>query len=1102
MTTSLDSAKDLLDAAYSDLDFKGGDLLRATDAPGERDRENWITRGGWLRLAHKVGAERVFFVDGNPVIVFVKDEPGQANLRQLFNRAWCMARPPLLFVAQPGTLSVFDLTQPPAGEDDDPSASDRLLDFVGQAAEVQIKLKDYHRARIESGKLFEKEGRFGFNDRADQALIRDLARVRQKLLGSKLSVQHAHALIGRSIFIRYLEDRRILTEEYFSEVAGGDGEWQRILANAPAHPGAKDDRRLYYAAVLSDRKFTHALFTRLAKEFNGDLFPFDADERKAFTAPRLKLMQRFLLGEIKGAMLFTFAYDFEIIPIELISSMYEEFLRTENGRSNTQGSFYTPGALVEFVLSQTLEEKVLKTRPRVLDPACGSAIFLVEAFRRIVRHRVCEFGRRLRPIELRKILREQIAGIDVQPEAIRVGAFSLYLALLHYLEPPDILGHKLPNLIYSANRQEDSDLDQHFDILLAGNAFAVEKAVDEESVRKRFSSDCADVVVGNPPWGAPANQDAKTRKAATTAMKWCEGHGKSVGDKELSQAFIHRTHDLLRDGGRAGLLVSTGVFFKRHPKSRKFREQWLASSALDHVVNFAAVRYAFFASAIAPFASVVFEKRPPKRRTHRFRYYSAKEAALVDGLRVVSLSKPDLHVVRQSDFVADDELWKVYWWGGHRDEALLHALRLEPTLGSLIDPDGRHPEYIAKGFEGCGPRSVPIPGEWLVDYDLLPTEAFERYGVLPVKQFQHPPDSVRRRGGRAVYEGLRLLVSRGVRQKGRDNKGRIAARLESKSFCFKDSIHGIRLIDGDEDQGKLLLGILWSSLIRYYLWMTSGHWTAWHPEVKKELISRIPIRLPSNTRLCSNVIRAVDGLRSIDTTADDLYGPQGMRSKPQSNREIRELEAKLDEAIFDLYELTDAEQDVVRDMCEVGLELLYRGTKSDAVKKVSGLAPPVKKVSGLGNPPNIGRRSDLPPKRTGQSGLDGYLDAFLEIWDAELKPGGQFRWRVIRPPEASPMLAVVFSTEDTDDLLPRPTESDDAAWCNLLKSLARASSHPFGSKRIYIDGMTRIVGENDIAIIKRNERRLWTRTAAREDAEAAQLQAVHKQRALARERAV
>ncbi|MCH7995212.1 MAG: N-6 DNA methylase, partial [Planctomycetes bacterium] len=427
----------------------------------------------------------------------------------------------------------------------------------------------------------------------------------------------------------------------------------------------------------------------------------------------------------------------------------------------------------------------------------------------------------------------------------------------------------------------------------------------------------------------------------------------------------------------------------------------------------------------------------------------------------------------------------------HGDEVLVQALRQEPTLGSLIDPDGTHPEYIAKGFEECGPLSTPIPSGWLAEYDQLPTEEFDRYGVLPIDQFQPPPDDVRRRGGRTVYEGLRLLISRGIRQKGTD-KGKIAARLESKSFCFKDSIHGIRLIDGNEERGKLLLGILWSSLTRYYLWMTSGHWTAWHPEVKKELLSRIPIRLPKNDRLRGKVIRAVDKLRSVDTVANDLYAPKGIRSKLQIDREIGKLETELDEAIFDLYELTDAERDVVHDMCDVGLELFYRGTKSDAVKP----------VSDLDDRPSIGRRGDLPQKRTAQQGLDGYLDAFLEIWDAEVGPSGQFRWRVIRPSDSSPMLAVVFSTEDTDDRLPPPADSDDAAWSVLLKKFFRTSLHPFGSKRIYIDGMTRIVGENDIAIIKRNERRLWTRTAAREDAEATQLNAVHKQRALARERAV
>jgi type I restriction-modification system DNA methylase subunit len=51
----------------------------------------------------------------------------------------------------------------------------------------------------------------------------------------------------------------------------------------------------------------------------------------------------------------------------------------------SHGTHYTPATLVEFLLMKVLTVDKLKTSPRVIDPACGSGIFLVEAFRRIVR---------------------------------------------------------------------------------------------------------------------------------------------------------------------------------------------------------------------------------------------------------------------------------------------------------------------------------------------------------------------------------------------------------------------------------------------------------------------------------------------------------------------------------------------------------------------------------------------------------------------------------------------------------------------------------------------------------------------------------------------
>ena len=91
------------------------------------------------------------------------------------------------------------------------------------------------------------------------------------------------------------------------------------------------------------------------------------------------------------------------------------------------------------------------------------------------------------------------------------------------------------------------------------------------------------------------------------------------------------------------------------------------------------------------------------------------------------------------------------------------------------------------------------------------------------------------------------------------------------------------------------------------------------------------------------------------------------------------------------------------------------------------------------------------------------------------------------------MIAVVFSTRDKKEPLENDEGSDVDRWKEVLEKLDKNSLTPMGSKRIYIDGIVRAVSDTDIIIIKRNERRLWTRSMAREDAEATLLQAMNMQ---------
>ncbi len=1084
MATGVASPDALLQAAYRDLGLAEGALVAATDRPSGDAGHDWLNQGEWLSLANRVGAEKVFFVDGNPVLVFAQtDATDPEASRRLFNAAWCMARPQCLFLAKPGELAVYDLTRSPARPGEQLDSQARLLDRVRSVAEVQSKLQAFRREQVESGRLF-AERRFGVGPttRADQALVRDLNIVREQLIRRGLEAQYAHALIGRSIFIRYLEDRGILLEKDFRSVARRTAGWTALLNQAPSRPDVDEtmNRRLY-PRVLSNKRFTYALFHKLAADFNGDMFPADPAEEGAVQKEHLALLQGFLRGDPdpNRPQLFFFAYRFDVIPIELISSIYEAFYNAEKGSDGNHGSHYTPSALVDFVLSSVLTPERLADDPCIADAACGSGIFLVEAFRRIVRYRVQRKGARLGLPELRKILRDQIRGIEINGEAVRVAAFSLYLALLHYLEPPDIWRDKrLPFLKYDPDA--NSTTDNRFDILLEANAFAVEEAVQVEAVLKRFTSDCADVVVGNPPWGYPPAKDSVGRHATDVALRWCNARCKPVGDKEPSQAFIHRTLDLLRDGGCAGMLVSAGVLHKQGGESKRFREAWLKSAELVRVVNFTHVRRVFFSgagrqrTAIAPFAAVLFEKTDRPDHARRFEYWSAKQTPMVSRLKAVVLSRSDLRILPQDERTRQDAFWKTYWWGSHRDDALLRTLNLHPSLADLRDQGGRMVEYSNGGFKERSGGSKPKRYDWLLEFSEFPVRRFDRYTQLRHITLQPPPDKVARPVERRLYEGRRLLVKQTPTIRG-NKTGQVVARFETEPFSFRHSIYGFRFRESSSWEPKVILGILWSSLAQYYLFLESGSWGTWYDKISIDDVRSVPIRLPDDRSLRDRILQIVDQLRSSDSghPAGDasLFGTR-----------LHDLECELDEAVFDLYELTDAERDLVHDMCETGLDLFYNHVKSDAAKPVVPDRP-----SG-----RTGTVADLPPD---ERGLEGYLRAFLETWNREVEPNGEFRWQVIRPGVQPPLLGIVFSTQYRDSPLSPVTGGDEAEWARLLRRLHEGLLTSWQQSRFYIDGLVRVVTDTDCIIIKRNERRHWTRSAAREDAEAALLRALQLQQA-------
>ena len=1056
--------KGALDTLYKELDFRSGSLLPTTEEPtsGISNRD-WLEKGEWLAAGKRAGADKVFFVENNPVVVFAESNSDLIEEKaKVFNRIWSLARPRLLFLVSVGEITVLDLAQQPVNIAEMKKHGShehrelKILVTVDAIKKVAQKLQAFHRDNVESGKIFGDSCFGDLANRADKALIRDLKTVRRELIQAGLSghyVRHAHALIGRSIFIRYLEDRGILTKDYFLEVAHKDAGWGKLLESLPPRTGFDlSEHQAFYPCALENKDFAYALFRSLAHDFNGDMFPGVDDEEQIITQKHLTLIQDLLYGDVgRQKRLFFYSYRFDIIPLDLISSIYEEFYHSsaiddeKKSKAKQDGAFYTPSVLVEFVLSRTLTAGELKKKPRVIDPACGSGTFLVETFRRIVRYEWHRSKKRPSFDELKQILRDQIAGIEVNEEAARITAFSLYLAMLHYLEPPAIteqlkLGNTLPKILVTETASKNC-----CHSIWWGNAFDSKAINSNPMLSSRFGNQCADIVVANPPWGAPGTKsDTETKTREKVMLEWCDVNNKPIGDKEPSQAFLWRSLDFLREGGRAGMLVSAGVLFKHGTTTRLFRERWMDDVRINEIFNFAHVRKFFFKGAISPFVLICFEQG--KQNGFPTKYWSAKRVIALKETQAILFSRQDVHNLRD-EYLASGELWKSYSFGRLADAIFLKQLQSENRLSEFVEREKSGQGYSEASKNKPANKLVKLPDE-LAKLNTLDIGSFSRHES---PHFSQAPKGVYRLGAQDVYAGKRLLIKRGISQKG-ETQGCIVARYEEDKFLFTNAVHGIKLKMAEEWRYKTLLGILWSSFCRYYLFLTSSNWGLWHHEIHlDDELLRLPVVLDKDNPATDKIIGIVDKLRRYRPQRSDLLHPDGLpEAVIKAQRRIWEQE--LDKAVFELYCFNEQQKDLISDCCEVTLPFFYK--PFDTMPAVKNSDP---------------------------SWLETYYaHIFSRRWNAYLKDGMEMR-ATLHVGAHDNMVALEFFPADKSD--PWDLNPKKDSWQNLLDQIGNALPQPMGVSQVIVDGVVHAVSDHAIIIIKRNERRFWTRSLAREDAD-------------------
>jgi hypothetical protein len=401
----------------------------------------------------KMGADKVYFSGDFPAVLFknvnVFDDNSLKQIADIQHKAWNYRKIMFLFAISDTEIRIYNCYEKPKYLRTDADFETELKGYEvfkcskTDKENLEILVELFSQVGVDCGLVWTSDSgireKIKIQKRIDKYLVQSLVKTADALNKDIENKEIIHGLLMRSLFILYLEDKGSADE-------------------AGLYSSIKDGAKSYFD-ILEDVDDTYKLFKKLHEHFNGNVFPVIENEKNFITKEHLrKIRGCFTDGDIVGnPKLFENwrVFDFSFIQIELLSEIYENFL---GELKKERGQFYTPYPLVELILNEKLSTKNEREyNVKIGDIACGSGIFLVEGYKRLVRRwKNANPGKKISFIELQNILVNNIYGIEIDPIAIKVVAFSLYLALVEQLDTKTLWidnKNRFPYLIYDPDDQ-------------------------------------------------------------------------------------------------------------------------------------------------------------------------------------------------------------------------------------------------------------------------------------------------------------------------------------------------------------------------------------------------------------------------------------------------------------------------------------------------------------------------------------------------------------------------------------------------------------------------------------------------------------------------
>ncbi len=752
-------------------------------------------------------------------------------------------------------------------------------------------LADLSQWREELAKDIYKRNIKELEDRSDENRVK----IQVKILNEAVQ-----KILNRLIFIRITEDRKIIEPKSLLDQV----EWWKA--------GGK-------------RRDLHRRLTNCFMGWNQD---FDGEILKPGPCDVLEIDSQLLAKIIDSLYFPKCPYLFDVIGVELLGSIYERYLgktiRVTPKRVKIEerpevrkagGVYYTPQYIVDYIVKNTVGKIIKGKTPKrikkikILDPACGSGSFLLTAFQTLIDYHLDYYekhpeesgqgtlfpdvivdydGTKRLSIEKKaQILRNNIYGVDIDPQAVEIAMMSLYLKCLEGEKDLPRKKELLPSLaknIRCGNSLISYDI---FDQLTLFDEEEKERInpFDWSSKSTGFGEIMEkggfDVVIGNPPYYTLAlgKQQKSMEKLELEYLK--RYFSSSLEYKGNTFAlFYELASRLVKQKGLFGFIVPRTILSNQY--FSLLRKYLLFSYSIKNVVS---LPFKVFEDAEIGGTSILIIKRAfPTKKTKVKISYSIqpnifKEKEKIDQFLFTKIPNLKLYLEKK-----DLEL-------------ILKLKDKSKSLGEVAlfyngIKTGDNKKFLSREPLNSKHKKV-LRGR---DIDRYSLSFSNIYVLFDPEQLWSNYDE------KKYFVPEKILI--------RQTGDRLIATLDDKQFLCMDTIHMIYKSNFDL---RFILAILNSKFMSYYYRKIVPEKGKVFAEVKIVNLKQLPIRIidfdnPKEKAMHDKMVNLVDNMLELNKKKAALP-PSSKRDKIE--REIQMTDDKIDELVYELYGITEEEKKII-----------------------------------------------------------------------------------------------------------------------------------------------------------------------------------------------